>query len=156
MQFTVSLPGDTKVAESTTTLRILDDERPTPPLLAELTIKSGGFNFPVERRTIDTYAATVVGTGATAVSLIISTLNSSHTYELQDDSNQIITDSDGGTEGDQISAQLGANTIFIVVKDGSNQLARYTLEIDVKPAPSRLPAPTVSTPSDTRFALIAT
>ena len=156
VQFTVSLPGDTKVADSTATLRILDDERLTPPLLAELTIKSGGFDFTVERQTIDTYAATVVGTGTVTVSLIISTLDSSHTYELRDDANQIITDSDGGTQGDQISTQLGSNTIFIVVKDRSNQLARYTLNIEVKPAPSRLPAPTVSTSSDTRFALTAT
>ena len=107
VQFTVSLPGDTKVADSTATLRILDDERLTPPLLAELTIKSGGFDFKVERKTIDTYAATVVGTGTVTVSLIISMLDSSHTYELRDDSNQIITDSDGGTQGDQISTQLG-------------------------------------------------
>ena len=156
VQFTISLPGDTKVAESTATLRILDDERLTPPLLAELTVKSGGFDFTVGRQTIDTYTATVVGTGTTTVSLIISTLDSSHTYELQDDSNQIITDSDGGTQGDQISTQLGSNTIFIVVKDGTNQLARYTLTIDVKPAPSAIPAPTVSTPTDTNFALSLT
>ena len=133
VQFTASLPGDTQVAESTATLRILDDEGPTPPLLDELTITSGGFDFTVKRQTIDTYTATIPGAGTVTVSLIIATLDSSHTYELQDDSNQIITDSDAGTEGDQTSAQLGTNTIFIVVKDGDNQLARYMLNIVVKP-----------------------
>ena len=136
VQFTASLPGDTQVAESTATLRILDDEGPTPPLLDELTITSGGFDFTVKRQTIDTYTATIPGAGTVTVSLIIATLDSSHTYELQDDSSQIITDSDAGTEGDQTSAQLGTNTIFIVVKDGGNQLARYTLNIVVKPAPA--------------------
>ena len=156
VQFTVSLPGDSSVAESAATLRILDDERPTPPLLAELTVESGGFDFPVEREDVNTYTATVIGAGTTTVSLTISTLDSTHTYELLDESAQTIADSDTGTGGDQVPMELGPNTITIVVKDGSNELARYTLKINVSAAPSRLSTPTTTTPTDANFTLTVT
>ena len=159
VQFTVSLPGDAQVAASTVTLHILDDERPTPPLLAELAIESEGARYALEQEDINTYTTNVPGTssGNVTVSLFIETLDSAHAYELQDDSSQTITDSDTNTNGDQVSVQMGTNTIVIVVKDGSNaQLARYTLKINVLQGPSRLPAPTLTRPAGTNFRLTVT